>query len=133
MVKIKIEEYIAEILKQHYNDEWEIIFKQSDLLKYLNLKSGAIHGNSKTRRSLANWYAIYSILTFYVDDGFVGRKKRYLEFDGYQFTKLFIFQRTQYGGSKLQNHGFNSRTNNEFSNKISRDILRLKIKFNCQR
>lgn len=124
MVKIKIEEYIAEILKQHYNDEWEIIFKQSDLLKYLNLKSGAIHGNSKTRRSLANWYAIYSILTFYVDDGFVGRKKRYLEFDGYQFTKLFIFQRTQYGGSKLQNHGFNSRTNNEFSNKISRDILR---------
>lgn len=75
MVKIKIEEYIAEILKQYYNDEWEIIFQQSDLLKYLNLKSGAIHGNSKTRRSLANWYAIYSILTFYVDDGFVGRKK----------------------------------------------------------
>ena len=58
MVKIKIEEYIAEILKQYYNDEWEIIFQQSDLLKYLNLKSGAIHGNSKTRRSLANWYAI---------------------------------------------------------------------------
>ena len=30
MVKIKIEEYIAEILKQYYNDEWEIIFQQSD-------------------------------------------------------------------------------------------------------
>lgn len=28
----------------------------------------AVHGNSKTRRSLANIYAIYSILYFYEND-----------------------------------------------------------------
>ena len=35
------------------------------MLQYLDAKMKAVHGNSKTRRSLANIYAIYSILYFY--------------------------------------------------------------------
>lgn len=118
----KIEEYMKLILEKKFGERWEEFYNQSDLLKYLNLKSGAIHGNSKTRRSLANWYAIYSILYFYKDSGFVNNKSSYLEFGGFPYSKLFDFQRLQYGGSKLQNHGFNSRTNDEFSNKISNDV-----------
>lgn len=64
-MKKKIEDYIKEILIQNYSDQWEIVYDNSELIKYLNLKSGAIHGNSTTRRALANWYSIYAILTFY--------------------------------------------------------------------
>lgn len=120
----QIEEYIQEILEKHYGTDWEEYFDNSELFRYLNLKSGAIHGNSKTRRSLANWYAIFSILSFYKDAGFINNREDYSNFEGFQYQKLFDFQRLQYGGSKLQNHGFNSRTNDEFANKISQDVSR---------
>lgn len=120
----KVEKYIQTILQKNYGDSWETYYDNSKLFQYLNLKSGAIHGDSKTRRSLANWYAIYSILTFYKEAGFVNNKTDYLSFEGFPYSKLFEFQRLQYGGSKLQNHGFNSRTNDEFSNKISQDVSR---------
>lgn len=77
----------------------------------------AVHGNSKTRRSLANIYAIYSILYFYQND-FYEQKEAYRKFEGYDYMKLFNYYRGLYGGSKLQNHALNSRTNGEFHNKI---------------
>lgn len=118
-----IENYIKEELTSLYGDEgWKQIYDNSPLLQYLNLKSGAIHGNSKSRRSLANWYAIYSILYFYIEQGFENNKSDYLKFEGFQYTLLFNFQRTQYGGAKLQNHGFNSRANDEFANKTGSDV-----------
>ncbi|HAO5612649.1 TPA: restriction endonuclease, partial [Listeria monocytogenes] len=120
----QVEQYIQEILEKNYGDEWEEYFNNSELFRYLNLKSGAVHGNSKTRRSLANWYAIFSILSFYKDAGFINNRKDYSNFEGFQYQKLFDFQRLQYGGAKLQNHGFNSRTNDEFVNKISQDVSR---------
>ncbi len=120
----KIETYIKNILKNAYGDNWEQYFNDSPLIQYLNLKSGAIHGNSKTRKALANWYAIYSILTFYKNAGFINNRDKYSTFGGFPYSKLFEFQRQQYGGAKLQNHGFNSRTNDEFANKISKDIAR---------
>lgn len=119
--KKKPEEYIRKILKDEYHDEWEKIFNDSALLQYLNLKSGAIHGNSKSRRSLANWYAIYAILNFYVNDGFVNNRKKYSDFDGFSYSELFNFQRMQYGGAKLQNHALNSRVNGEMADKITND------------
>lgn len=73
----------------------------------------AVHGNSKTRRSLANIYAIYSILYFYQDD-FYKKEEQYRRFEGYDYMKLFNFYRGLYGGSKLQNHALNSRVNGEF-------------------
>ncbi|MBC1284558.1 restriction endonuclease [Listeria booriae] len=120
----QVEQFIQEILEEEYGERWNEYYASSELFQYLNLKSGAIHGNSKTRRSLANWYAIFSILSFYKDAGFINKRKEYSNFEGFSYQKLFDFQRQQYGGSKLQNHGFNSRTNDEFASKISKDVSR---------
>lgn len=109
-------EFVEEILKEDYKENFEYIFKNSPLLQYLDSKMGAVYGNSKTRRSLANIYAVYSILYFYVDD-FYNKKEEYKTFQGYQYTKLFSFYHLLYGGEKLQNHALNSRVNGEFRNK----------------
>lgn len=109
-------EFIKEILKKEYQSNFEDIFNNSPLLQYLDCKMGAVYGNSKTRRSLANIYAIYSILNFYVDD-FYGQKELYKKFTGYPYTKVYSFAKSLYGGEKLQNHGFNNRVNFEFHNK----------------
>ncbi|HFP6515162.1 TPA: restriction endonuclease [Enterococcus faecalis] len=122
MMKKKVENYIQDILVKNYGENWENIYEQSDLIQYLNLKSGAIHGNSKTRRSLANWYAIYAILYYYEKKGFVNQREKYLNFEGFPYTPLYNFQREQYGGSKLQNHGFNNRAIGEFANKTGNDV-----------
>ena len=94
-----------------------LFFERSPLLRYLDLKTGAISGNTKTRRSLANIYALYSIIHFYSQD-FFEKPDEYKEFSGYDYTKLFVFYRGLYGGQKLQNHALNSRVNGEFKNKI---------------
>jgi len=69
---------------------------------------GAIDGDSKSRRSLGSKYAIFSITHFYAED-FAGDQEAYRSFPGYEFTKLFHFCRSLYGGEKLQNHALNSR------------------------
>ncbi len=117
-----MKEFIQDILKKDYKNNFQSIFDNSALIKYLDSKMGAIYGNSKTRRSLANIYAIYSILHFYVID-YYNNKEKYKKFTGYQYTKLFAFCRTLYGGSKLENHAFNSRLNGEFKNKIAEQDL----------
>ncbi|KAA8707719.1 restriction endonuclease [Helicobacter canis] len=96
------------------------LFAKSPLLQYLNLKTSAVYSNNKARRSLANIYAVYAILYFYIQD-FYENKKAYREFEGYEYTKLFKFYRSLYGGEKLQNHALNSRVNGEFKNKIVRE------------
>lgn len=113
-----IKAFIKDILIKHFGDNAESIYTHSDLLKYLNLKTSAIFGNTKARKSLANIYAIYSILHFYVMD-FYGKKDVYLKFQGYEFTKLLTFCRSLYGGEKIQNHALNSRLNLEFDNKAA--------------
>ena len=115
-------EFIEEILKEEYQNKFEYIFNNSPLLQYLDCKMGAVYGNSKTRRSLANIYAIYSILNFYVED-FYNQKEKYKSFTGYPYTKLFSFCRQLYGGEKLQNHALNSRVNGEFKNKENTNEL----------
>jgi hypothetical protein len=115
-----VKEFIRKILHEELEPHGiavDSFFEKSPLLKYLDLKTGAILGNSKTRRSLANIYAIYSILHFYKDE-FFGKSDEYKEFGGYDYTRLFVFYRTLYGGEKLQNHALNSRVNGEFKNKI---------------
>lgn len=111
------EAFVAEVLKKEYPKDFQKIFDESPMLQYLDKKMKAVHGNSKTRRSLGNIYAIYSILYFYQDD-FYDKKEPYRHFDGYDYMKLFNFYRGLYGGSKLQNHALNSRVNGEFHNKI---------------
>lgn len=57
-----IETFIKDILITDFPSDYEKIYDNSLLLQYLDRKMNAIHGNSKTRRSLANIYAIYSII-----------------------------------------------------------------------
>ena len=111
------ETFVADILKREYPQDFQKVYDQSPLLQYLDKKMKAVHGNSKTRRSLANIYAIYSILYFYQDD-FYEKQEAYRQFEGYDYMKLFNYYRSLYGGSKLQNHALNSRVNGEFHNKI---------------
>ena len=115
-----MESFVREILEKHFPGQAQQIYSGSLLIQYLDKKSGAIHGTAKTRRSLANYYAIYSILHFYTDE-FFDNPDEYKKFEGYEYTRLFTFYRQLYGGSKLQNHALNSRVNGEFRNKIHAD------------
>lgn len=115
------ETFVADILKREYPQDFQKVYDKSPLLQYIDKKMKAVHGNSKTRRSLANIYAIYSILYFYRDD-FYEKEETYRQFEGYDYMKLFNYYRSLYGGSKLQNHALNSRVNGEFHNKI-KDVV----------
>lgn len=112
------ERFVEDILKEHYPADYQQIYNNSKLIQYLDKKMKAVHGNSKTRRSLANIYAIYSILHFYQHD-YCEDQERYRAFEGYDYMRLFTYYRSLYGGSKLQNHALNSRVNGEFRNKFS--------------
>ena len=100
-----------------YSDQFQQVYDNSPLLQYLDQKMKAVHGDSKARRSLANIYAIYAILKFYVDD-YYNQPDKYRKSDGYDYMRLFAFYRGLYGGSRLQNHALNSRVNGEFRNKF---------------
>ena len=113
-----MKDFINNILQKYFQKGAENIFRQSPLLQYLNLKTSAVYSNTKARRSLANLYAIYALLYFYVKD-FFDSKEIYKKFEGYEYTKLFKLYRSLYGGEKLQNHALNSRVNGEFKNKIT--------------
>lgn len=111
------EHFIREILETDYPGQFQYIYDNSLILQYLDKKMKAVHGNSKTRRSLANIYAIYSFLYFYKDD-YYNRPQAYRQFGGYDYMRLYRFYRGMYGGSKLQNHPYNNRLNGEFKNKF---------------
>lgn len=114
-------EFIKDILVEDYNDKYNQIYENSDLIKYLDKKTGAIEGDSKTRRSLGNIYAIYSVLYYYLEMDFYNNKEKYKKFDGFEYNVLWNFCKQQYGGNKLQNHALNNRLNTEFLNKVARD------------
>ena len=119
------ETFIKNIIESEYPNNFQFVYDSSNLIQYLDKKMGAVHGDSKKRRSLANIYAIYSILTFYKDD-FYNKPDEYRKFEGYDYMKLFNYYRTLYGGSKLQNHALNSRVNGEFRNKfpeVTNDLI----------
>ena len=119
------EDFIAVILRNTFPSVYQRIYDESPLLQYLDGKMKAVHGGSKARRSLANIYAIYSILYFYVND-FFNKPEEYRQFGGYDYMRLFHFYRGLYGGEKLQNHALNSRVNGEFRNKfpnVSNDLI----------
>ncbi len=119
------EKFVKEILETEYHEKYQEIYDSSLLLQYLDKKMKAVHGNSKSRRSLANIYAIYSILYFYQED-FYNQPDKYRNFGGYDYMRLFNHYRSLYGGSKLQNHALNSRVNGEFKNKfpaITNDLI----------
>ena len=52
------EAFVSDILRAEYPQDYQQVYDKSPLLQYLDKKMKAVHGNSKTRRSLANIYAI---------------------------------------------------------------------------
>ncbi len=113
--------FIKDILEEDYGNDYNEIFNNSPLIKYLDKKTGAIDGDSKTRRSLGNIYTIYSALYYYNEMGFYNNKPKYQKFDGFEYNTLWTFCKNQYGGNKLQNHALNNRLNTEFLNKVAKD------------
>lgn len=119
------EQFVKEILETEFAGNYQFIYDNSYLIQYLDKKMKAVHGSSKSRRSLANIYAIYSILYFYTSN-YYNKPNEYRKFGGFDYMQLFNFYRELYGGSKLQNHALNSRVNGEFKNKfksIKNDLI----------
>lgn len=112
--------FIEEILKSDFKENYENIFQNSELLQYIDKKTNAITGNSKSRKNLGNIYAIYAFLHFY-SEKFYNNAKEYKKFDGFEYTDLWNFCKKQYGGEKIQNHALNNRLNTEFANKVAKE------------
>ena len=115
------EDFIRDIIKNEYGDNYQYIYDHSLLIQYLDKKTGAVHGTSKSRRSLGNIYAIYSLLHFYMIE-YYELPDEYRNFNGYNFSVLLKYCKTLYGGVKLQNHSLNNRVNDEFRNKFGREV-----------
>ncbi|GAB1453977.1 hypothetical protein MASR2M47_40330 [Draconibacterium sp.] len=104
---------IDEILKKYFGDDFEQIFKNSEILQYINIKSKSANRGSKSRGSFGNLYAIYVLIEDYIANGF-DKKAGYSEYAGAKFSDLFKRQRELSFGAKLQNHALNHRLNEEF-------------------
>ncbi len=104
---------IDEILEKYFADDFEQIFKNSELLQYINIKTKSANRGSKSRGSFGNLYAIYVLIEDYISNGF-DKKSGYSEFVGAKFSDLFKRQRELSFGAKLQNHALNHRMNEEF-------------------
>ena len=104
---------IKSILGNTFGKDADEIFKNSNLLQYINSKTRSANKGSKARSSFANLYAIYVILEDYIAQGF-DKKSGYAKYEGAAFVKLFTRQRELPFGSKLQNHALNNRMNAEF-------------------
>ena len=122
MTQNQILDFVVEILHEDYNVEGKKVYIESLLIQYLNSKMNAVNGNSKSRRNFANIYAIYSLLVAYKEIQ-ENPELEYKTFKGTNFTRLWSYCRSMYGGAKLQNHSFNSRVDREFVNKFGDENL----------
>ena len=101
------------VLGEHFGDNAPQIFKNSELIQYLNIKTVSANRGSKSRGSFGNIYAIYVLVEDYVKSGFT-EEGDYSKYDGAIFSDLFRRQRELPFGAKLQNHALNHRMNQEF-------------------
>jgi len=109
-------ERILSILSRHFGDLGALVFENSPLLQYLNVKTRSATRGSKARGAFANHYALYVLVEDYINKGFLRESRaQYAKYEGARFTDLFRRQRELPFGAKLQNHALNSRLNDEFS------------------
>jgi len=113
---------IRRILSDHFGEEADNIYRSSDLLQYLNIKTRSATRGSKARGSFGNLYAIYVLLEDYVQHGF-DATETYSDYEGAQFSELLQRQRELPFGAKLQNHALNHRLNQEFRGKFPQQHL----------
>ncbi len=57
---------IKTILEAKFGDVGDQIFRESQLISYLNIKTKSANKGSKSRRSLASLYAIYVLVEDYL-------------------------------------------------------------------
>jgi len=106
---------MKEVLEKYFGENSEQIFKNSELIQYLNIKTVSADRGSKSRGSFANIYAIYVLIEDYIKNDF-HKKGKYSKYDGAIFSDLSKRQRELPFGAKLQNHALNHRMNQEFKN-----------------
>lgn len=104
---------IQSILDNKFGNDADEIFKNSNLIQYINYKTRSANKGSKARSSFANLYAIYVLVEDYLDNNFE-QKGTYSEYEGAIYNKLFARQRQLPFGGSLQNHALNNRMNAEF-------------------
>ncbi len=93
--------YINGYLKKKYGKDAELLFSISHILQYLVHKTKAANKGAKARGSFANLYAIYVIIEDYRNNGF-DKSGLYSDYEGAQFSALFMRQRKLPFGAKLQ-------------------------------
>ena len=98
---------------KHFKKDAEQVFQNSQLLKYLNIKTKSADKGSKSRSSFGNLYAIYVLVENYINGGY-HKKGDYSKYEGAKFSDLLQRQRELPFGAKLQNHALNQRMNQEF-------------------
>ena len=99
---------IKEVLENYFEGNSEQIFKNSELIQYLNIKTVSANRGSKSRGSFANIYAIYVLIEDYINNNY-HKKGDYSKYEGAIFSDLFKRQRELPFGAKLQNHALNHR------------------------
>jgi hypothetical protein len=104
---------IIDILDRNTKGLGEVVFKSSEIVQYLNIKTKAANRGSKSRAGFANHYAIYVLIEDYLNGNF-DKNGDYSDYEGAKFKDLFRRQRELPFGSKLQNHALNHRLNQEF-------------------
>lgn len=104
---------IKAILDSKFGTDADEIFKNSNLIQYINFKTRSANKGSKARSSFANLYAIYVLVEDYLDNSF-DQKGSYSDYEGAIYNKLFARQRQLPFGGSLQNHALNNRMNAEF-------------------
>ncbi len=104
---------ITLMLKTEFGNEAEEVFRSSQLLQYLNIKTRSANRSSKARGSYANLYAFYVLVEDYIANNY-HNEGDYTHYKGATFTNLLKRQRQLPFGTKLQNHALNSRMNEEF-------------------
>ncbi len=104
---------IRRILSDTFGGVAKEVFRQSELLQYINIKTVSASRGSKARGSFGNLYAIYVLVEDYVKREF-HINEDYEDAEGARFSDLFKRQRQLPFGSKLQNHALNHRLNQEF-------------------
>jgi len=101
------------ILDNKFKNDADEIFKNNNLIQYINFKTRSANKGSKARSSFANLYAIYVLVEDYLKNKFE-QKGTYSEYEGAIYINLFTRQRQLPFGGSLQNHGLNNRMNAEF-------------------
>jgi len=109
---------IKTLLEDKFGDGGDQIFRESQLISYLNIKTKSANKGSKSRRSLASLYAIYVLVEDYLGKNF-HQTGMYSDYEGAVYTNLSKRQRELPFGEKLQNHGLNNRVNAEFKRYFS--------------